>query len=363
MPDTDGLELARAIKADPGLADMELIMLTSTMQVNAAEIAGAGVREWLMKPVRSSEFYNRLIRLMSGREHPAPVAPFEAPVTVDPSEAERPSRGRILVVEDNEVNQLVARATVTKFGYTVDVVSDGAEAVAATARSQYAAVLMDCHMPVMDGFEATRVIRARDGKHSRLPIIAMTAGALDGDRERCLAAGMDDYLSKPVDAAELDAALSRWVPERVPQLLAVTGGTPGATLGAATDATREASAGVRPRAVDPDRLAILRSLGPEDGMGLLPAATEAYRKDVPARLAALHAAVTSGGGPALAQAAHALKGAAANIGATAVANLCGQLEEMGRSGKHDGGPHLVSRLETELALADAELDAALEVTQ
>ncbi|MEW9872531.1 response regulator [Arthrobacter sp. HS15c] len=347
MPDTDGLALAREIKADARLADIELIMLTSTMQVNAAQIAGAGVREWLMKPVRSSEFYNRLVRLMSSREHAAapaaPAAPSPAAASAaEPAPApEGPSRGRILVVEDNEVNQLVARATVTKFGFAVDVVADGAEAVAATARSQYSAVLMDCHMPVMDGFEATRVIRQRDGKHSRLPIIAMTAGALDGDRERCLAAGMDDYLSKPVDAAELQAALARWVPEQAPQLLAITGG--------------------RPPSVDPGRLAMLRDLGPEDGMGLLPAAAEAFRKDLPARLAVLRESVHNGGGPALAQAAHALKGAAANIGATAVATLCGELEEMGRKGKHDGGPQLVSQLEAELVKVNFELDLALEV--
>ncbi|MDI3196164.1 response regulator [Pseudarthrobacter sp. AL07] len=339
MPDTDGLELARELKADAALADIELIMLTSTMQVNAAEIADAGVREWLMKPVRSSEFYNRLVRLMSTREQQAPApSPSGSPSDADSSaelspgcSVREPSRGRILVVEDNEVNQLVARATVTKFGYAVDVVADGAEAVAATASTRYAAVLMDCHMPVMDGFEATRIIRQRDGGASHLPIIAMTAGALDGDRERCLAAGMDDYLSKPVDAAELEAALARWVPE--------------------------------PRALDADRLAMLRDLGPEDGLGLLPATTAAFRKDVPARLAALHEAVTNGGFPALAQAAHALKGAAANIGATAVASLCGELEDMGRNGKLDGGPQLVSRLEVELMRVDFELNLALEVAQ
>ncbi|MCP8999092.1 response regulator [Pseudarthrobacter sp. RMG13] len=380
MPDTDGLELARELQADAALADIELIMLTSTMQVNAAEIADAGVREWLMKPVRSSEFYNRLIRLMSTSEHHAlgPSAsgwPSDADLTAElSSEASEssvgssaglpvrgrplePSRGRILVVEDNEVNQLVACATVTKFGYAVDVVADGAEAVAATASTRYAAVLMDCHMPVMDGFEATRVIRRREASH--LPIIAMTAGALDGDRERCLAAGMDDYLSKPVDAAELEAALARWVPEEAgpssperpdssqvddaPQLLAVTGG--GAP------------------ALDADRLAMLRGLGPEDGLGLLPATTEAFRNDVPARLAALREAVTDGGGPDLAQTAHALKGAAANIGATAVASLCGELEAMGRSGRLDGGPQLVSRLEAELVRVDFELNVALEVAQ
>jgi two-component system sensor histidine kinase/response regulator len=387
MPDTDGLELARELKADAALADIELIMLTSTMQVNAAEIADSGVREWLMKPVRSSEFYNRLVRLMSTSEHhaPAPSAsgrPSDADLSSESTESSessadssaglslrgRPpelSRGRILVVEDNEVNQLVARATVTKFGYTVDVVADGAEAVAATASTRYAAVLMDCHMPVMDGFEATRVIRRRDGA-THLPIIAMTAGALDGDRERCLAAGMDDYLSKPVDAAELEAALARWVPDQAPQL----------TAPQELEAPQLEEAYQQPEApqplgvtgggapaLDADRLAMLRDLGPEDGLGLLPATTEAFRKDVPARLAALREAVTGGGGPALAQAAHALKGAAANIGATAVTSLCGELEAMGRSGRLDGGPQLVSRLEAELVRVDFELDLALEVAQ
>jgi two-component system sensor histidine kinase/response regulator len=121
-----------------------------------------------------------------------------------------------------------------------------------------------------------------------------------------------------------------------------------------------ASTGGRPPSVDPDRQAIRRELGPADGLGLLPAAAEAFRRDVPARLAALHEAVHNGGGPALAQAAHTLKGAASNIGAGAVAGLCQELEGMGRSGIHAGGPQLVRRLEAELVLVDAELDAALE---
>jgi signal transduction histidine kinase/CheY-like chemotaxis protein/HPt (histidine-containing phosphotransfer) domain-containing protein len=354
MPDTDGLELARRIKADARLADMELIMLTSTMQVNAAEISQAGVREWLMKPVRSSEFYNRLVRLMSTHE---PAVPAAAPSQV-PAAPDGPSRGRILVVEDNEVNQLVARATVSRLGYTVDVVSNGVEALAATGGARYAAVLMDCHMPVMDGFEATRQIRRRDGMHLRLPIIAMTAGALDGDRERCLAAGMDDYLAKPVDAAALEATLARWVPEPearlvpgpLPQPLAVTGGAPAA--GADTIP-----------ALDQDRLAILRDLGPDDGRGLLPEAVAAFRRGLPAHVAGVQAAVNDGDGPALAQAAHALKGAAANIGAAAVARICAGLEALGRDGTPDGGNTLVRSLAAELNRLDAELDAALEVTR
>jgi two-component system, sensor histidine kinase and response regulator len=333
MPDVDGLQLARAITAADDLGSPRLIMLTSTMQFDGAELAAGGVREWLMKPVRSSEFYDRLVRLMAGREPATPAAP--APT--QPLTHTLPSLGRILVVEDNEVNQLVARATVTKLGYEVDVVTDGAEAVSATAATDYAAVLMDCHMPVMDGFEATRIIRRRAGDAGRVPIVAMTAGALDGDRERCLAAGMDDYLAKPVDAGELAAALARWVPQK-------------------------ASANARPPSVDPGRLAILRELGPADGRGLLPAAAQAFRRDLPTRLAALRHAVDDGGGPDLEQAAHALKGAAANIGATAAAELCQQLERMGSNRDHHGGRDLVNRLEKELALVEAALDDALAVT-
>lgn len=361
MPETNGLELARAIKADPTLANIELIMLTSTMQVNGSAIAEAGVREWLMKPVRSSEFYNRLIRLMSTGEQRAPAGRLPAITSAasrERSAASAPStglaRGRLLVVEDNEVNQLVARSTVAKFGYAVDVVANGVEAVAAIEDTHYDAVLMDCHMPVMDGFEATRIIRSRTGRNSRLPIIAMTAGALDGDRERCLAAGMDDYLSKPVDATELEAVLSRWVPDESTSFVP---GKPLAVTGGRADATS-----AQPRqGLDQGRLAILRDLGPSDGLGLLPAAAEAFRKDVPDRLAALRKAVDDGDGPALARAAHALRGAAANIGAAAAAALCGDLETTGSTGQHDAALELVRRLEAELAQVDTELDHALDV--
>ncbi|MDJ0459665.1 response regulator [Arthrobacter sp. NQ7] len=271
---------------------------------------------------------------------------------IDPS-YEGPVRGRLLVVEDNDVNQLVARSTVAKFGYAVDVVANGAEAVAAVEITEYDGVLMDCHMPVMDGFEATRIIRSRETGNSPLPIIAMTAGALDGDRERCLAAGMDDYLAKPVDATDLEALLARWVPDHVTpflpeQPLAVTGSYPAMT----SEYPRQG--------LDQSRLAILRDLGPSDGLGLLPAAAEAFRTDVPDRIASLNQAINDNDGQALTQAAHALKGAAANIGATTAAALCGELEALGSTGKHNGALQLVSRLEAELAHVNIELDQALD---
>ncbi|MBB6404377.1 response regulator [Arthrobacter sp. AZCC_0090] len=329
MPHMNGLELAHTLSTDVELESTRIIMLTSTMNVDKAELVAAGVQEWLTKPVRSSELYDRLIRLVATHPIGAPSVSPAVPVSIS-----QPSRGLILIVEDNEVNQLVARSMVAKLGYEADVVADGSEAVAATAASKYAAVLMDCHMPVMDGFEATKAIRERQNGHRRLPVIAMTAGALDEDRDRCLAAGMDDYLTKPVDMDKLDQVLSRWIPE------------------APKESTEPA--------LDPARLETLRDLGPAGGLGLLPAAARAFRKDIQPTLEALRHALDNGGGDAFRQIAHKLKGSAANIGAARAARMC---EEMEHSSS-DGAPvdrALLASLEAELLLVDKALDDALSV--
>jgi CheY-like chemotaxis protein len=208
MPGMDGLQLARAISADENLRSIALIMLTSTPDLDITELAAAGIQQWLTKPVRSSEFFNRLVMLTNG-----PTSSMGAPGRAVEREPVAPSRGLVLVVEDNEVNQLVAREMVIKLGFRVHVATNGVEAVAAVTGTSYQAVLMDCHMPVMDGFEATAAIRSLTGGSSRVPIIAMTAGAQDEDRQRCLDAGMDDYLSKPVDLTDLKYTLAQWVPD------------------------------------------------------------------------------------------------------------------------------------------------------
>ena len=207
MPDMDGLQLAQAITADPRLRATRMMMLTSTLDINPAELKRAGVSQWLSKPIRHSQFYDRLSRVVS--------SPPQSPSTTSTStRLVRPtagSRARVLVVEDNELNQLVAEGLVSRLGYTVNIVSNGAQALEALASTSYAAVLMDCHMPVMDGFEATMKIRARDDANCTIPIIAMTAGAMVEDRELCRRAGMDDYVAKPIDLDILERTLDKWI--------------------------------------------------------------------------------------------------------------------------------------------------------
>jgi CheY-like chemotaxis protein len=207
MPTTDGLQLAQSISRDARLQHTKMIMLTSTFNLDLAAVQQAGVREWLNKPVRGSELYDRLMRLM------APDLPILAPPGPNATIAPKVEGllGRVLVVEDNPVNQLVAEGVITRLGYQVDVVGNGIEAMEAVARGSYAAVLMDCHMPLMDGFQATAEIRRREAPGQRIPIIAITAAAMPEDREQCLAAGMDDYVSKPFDIKLLGTTLAQWV--------------------------------------------------------------------------------------------------------------------------------------------------------
>jgi PAS domain S-box-containing protein len=210
MPEMDGLELARQIKADPTLAGVRLILLTSLgLRGQREQARAAGVDGYLVKPVRQSQLYDCLVTVMAA---PAPGPP--APPRPAADSGRRPplvARGpRVLLAEDNVVNQRLALRMLEKLGCRVDVVDNGREAVAAVRRGRYALVFMDCQMPEMDGFEATAAIRQGETGSGRVPIIALTASAMQGDREACLAAGMDDYLSKPLGQHDLERMLRRW---------------------------------------------------------------------------------------------------------------------------------------------------------
>ncbi len=209
MPDMGGIELARAIKARPALRRLPLVLLTSGDE--AIAFAEDGITAALRKPVRPSKLYNTIAEAVHSRPNPAAAerrAEHDDGLTKSSSSPPGP---RILLVEDNVVNQMVARRMLEKHGFCADVAANGREAVEALARRHYPAVLMDCQMPELDGFAATTEIRRREGTDAHTPIIAMTANAMRGDREKCLAAGMDDYMSKPLRAETLTDVLTRWV--------------------------------------------------------------------------------------------------------------------------------------------------------
>jgi two-component system sensor histidine kinase/response regulator len=300
MPGMDGIELARAISLAPSLRGARRVMLTSTVDRRTAA-RDAGVHHYLTKPVRRTRLLETIAEVM-GTLAPA------APADVAPASASPCARAQsVLVVEDNAVNQRVIEALLDKRGFAVECAGNGREALALLSTRRYGLVFMDCQMPEMDGYEATAAIRAGEaGGAEHLAIVAMTANAMKGDRERCLAAGMDDYLSKPLRPEELDALLERWL------------GAPAPEPADGPDPVAKASA----RPVDEARVRVFRDDYPEIAEQLV----ELFIDSTPPLLGELRAGAESGDGEAVRRAAHKLKGSCQNIGASAMAELAQTLE-------------------------------------
>jgi CheY-like chemotaxis protein len=241
----------------------------------------------------------------------------------------------VLVVEDNAVNQRVAVRMLETRGYRVDAVASGREAVDALAHIPYDLVLMDCQMPEMDGYAATAEIRRRERAQGaatrRTPIIAMTANALKGDAEKCLAAGMDDYLPKPVTVQRLEAALARWSPQT--------------RLGAPEEV------------VDASIVALLRDLHREGRPDILAEVIAVYLCDTPPRLAALHEAVARADAEAVRRETYGLKGSSSQIGAVQVARLCADLEHQAGTTDWMGAMETLRRLDEAFGRVRAHLEA------
>jgi CheY-like chemotaxis protein/HPt (histidine-containing phosphotransfer) domain-containing protein len=245
------------------------------------------------------------------------------------SVAHPPLYARILLVEDNPVNQELARHMLDFLGCACVIAGDGHQALAAVAGEEpFDVVLMDCEMPGMDGFEATAAIRTRerDGL-PRLPIIALTAGAVEGDREKCLAAGMDDYLSKPFSLQQIEQALRRWI------------STPGGSAEPHVE------------------LDVIERLLEHSGGGgeLLRSLIRTYVADAQARIAAIEEGIMRGDAPAVARAAHALRSGSANLGAKTLAHICRELEGHCRGGTTHGAEEIARALGTEFEHVRAEL--------
>src|ERR1700730_13849870 len=220
MPGIDGFDLARTIKGDPSIAAVPLVLMTSFGHRGDDRLAREiGIAAYLTKPVRESQLFDCLVTVLdrSGVMSTQSNAATPAKLVTRYALKERGTMARklILVVEDNIVNQLVAARQLENMGYRTDVVANGLEAVEALTRIPYDLVLMDCQMPEMDGYEATAAIRLREGQSKHTPIIAMTANAMEGEREKCLAAGMNDYVSKPVKSEALHAMLAHWLSDSV----------------------------------------------------------------------------------------------------------------------------------------------------
>ncbi len=342
MPDTDGESLGKAIKADPELRDTRLVMMSSLgRRGDAKRLKAIGFSAYLTKPVKQSQLFDCLAMVLGGGAASA-KAPEPAFVTRHTLHEARRRMVRILLAEDNPTNQQVALGILEKLGFGADTAANGREAVRALETVPYDLVLMDVQMPEMDGFEATRAIRS--GKtgalNPKIPIIAMTAHAMKGDRERCLEAGMDDYLSKPIVPQALAEALEKWVEN------ARTPSPP-------EDAPRGAAE--RPGAIPVfDRQALLtRLMDDEELAGRIIAV---FLEDVPKRILALRGHLDRGDTAAAGGQAHAIKGAAANVGGLALSAVASEMEEAGKTGRANELPSLLPEMERQFALLKKRME-------
>ena len=317
MPGMDGLELARHIREMPGGAKLPLLLLSSGFMPGGAAAGPFNAR--LLKPARQSQLFETIVRCLTNEAAPAPVR-----------ERQDIKKGiRILVVDDNAVNLKVACGILSRLGYDWATAATGIQAVSAVAanmeltepQDRFGAILMDLHMPTMDGLDATRVIQQRfEGKAP--PIIALTADASTADRERCLAAGMDDYLTKPIQVVELTRALTRWT---TPQ---VNGDHRAPREAAPPESTTRTLGGAGE--MDFRRLEAFREFDPD--LETVSEVLAAFIADAPGRIVDIEKAYADRDPRALSAAAHALKGASSNVGATALERLSSTIETQARSG-------------------------------
>jgi CheY-like chemotaxis protein/HPt (histidine-containing phosphotransfer) domain-containing protein len=313
MPEMDGLALAGEIRQHRSESELPLLLLTSLGRLPQLQSKGVFSAQ-LAKPLKASQLYNTLLQLLT-----AGKAGEETMEAVTDGKHAR-SALRILLAEDNAMNQKVALRLLERLGYRADVANNGLEAIEALEQKPYDVVLMDVQMPELDGLDATRRICEQWPAESRPYIVAMTANALPEDREACFAAGMNDYVAKPIRAEELAAALKRVKPRGVDGELPENGEV----------------------ALSDDALRSLRELGGDDFLGEV---IDAFVVDAPELIATLRRSLDDGSTEELRRAAHTLKSNGATLGAEEFAELCRTLEHQAKSGELDGASELVDRIE------------------
>jgi two-component system sensor histidine kinase/response regulator len=328
MPDMDGEQTATAIKNDPMLADTIIVILTSLgRRGDAARMKALGCAGYLTKPAKQAQLFDALTMVLSHSQ--LRRANQSPPLVTRHSLAEQKAASiRILLVDDHPVNRKLALILLERAGHKVDLAENGRQAVDAVQNNHYDAVLMDVQMPEMDGFEATHVIRSRETFGQHLPIIAMTAHAMKGDRERCLAAGMDDYVSKPLQPEELFAALAR-------QVVFAPASSEPAKPGPVTEIT-DAPLNVK---------AALPRFG--DDMSLFVELLGDFSERLPTDVQQLETAIKSGNATEVTQVAHKLKGASASFNAELLTSLAQQLEHAGKDNDLSNADNLFAQLKAE----------------
>ena len=337
-----GCNLVRSFSEATGLSASRILLLSNQWRSRDARTHVDGSVRTIAKPLRRTLLMESLLATVKG------VPEDGCPPSESGGDAVSYVGRQVLVVEDNRANQKVTEGMLERLGCFVEVVSSGKEALEAVARRRYDLVLMDCQMPLMDGFEATRRIRSLETLGSHLPIIAMTAHVQEENSDECIAAGMDDYLAKPLKLRALRYKLAQWIDakEFTPETSPETG-----------DAASSVGAAETGEPLDQGTLGELRdSLG--DAVGQV---IEFYLEDTPGLLGELENAVKQDDGETLAQRAHNIKGSSRNVGAHRLANLCKAMEDCGRSGITRGTEQLLGSLAGEFERVRAALQHEIKV--
>jgi two-component system sensor histidine kinase/response regulator len=343
MPDMDGLALAREIKSTEEIAQTRLILLAGFgKRIDSETLNDAGFAGCCFKPVRPSSLFDCMANAL-----------LEMPVSSHSSTARQVSgrplrqKARVLLAEDNAVNRKVALGQLKQLGFTADAVPNGRAVLEALEHVDYEIILMDCQMPEMDGYEATRQIRASRGHFPTPYIIAMTAHAMLGDREKCLAAGMNEYITKPVVLETFAAALARGMPAGENTTM-IENSKNAAEVRRGPETTE--------RALCKETLQGLKDLGSDMGPLFFPQLLETFEHDAIKHLTGLRSAIAGGEPRRLRGEAHALKGASLTIGAQGMANFCQQLESFGTAENVEGAPETLARLEHEFDRVKNEIE-------
>jgi len=390
MPGMDGLALAQNIHALSDYQTLPLVMLTASgMTADEYPDGGGEFAAWLQNPIKKSQLYETLLEVLCDRTTPPPESPTDNSINdktiayPNPSsENSQPGKAvikpiplRILLTEDHRINQQVALLILQQLGYRADVASNGIEALQALRRQPYDVVLMDVEMPEMDGLTATQHI-CKEWGDQRPTIIALTAYAMHGDRERCLAAGMDDYISKPIRSPELLQALQRVVPKKFKMQNSKFKNTmkvsyDNQNIGQqqhfqSPAMEQKSSQNPKPKigtAIDRRVLDALRKLGGSRAKVIFARLIQEYLEDTPERLQAVRDAIVTADADALRQAAHSIRSSSANLGAATFSSYCKDLENLGRSGTTQGAAQQLPTLEAEYAKVKAALQAEIDSQQ